>query len=223
MNRIRLTAITGLALALASTAGAQGAEPYTFRMLLGRDTLSSEVVQRTPVRLDVSLIDKTASAHWQYGLTLTPDGRVTRMHNAFYRLAQRDTTPFQTAELVFTGDSVTATIAGNVSRVEHLATNPGAIPYINPSFAMIEQIVRRAWAMGHPVDTVPVFLVSGGRTIPATVTRVGRDSAVVALGAAIHVAVGPDGALLGALIPAQRVRVIRLAGAHPLVTEKIEH
>ncbi len=64
-----------LVLALGSNAGAQGAEQYTFRMLLGRDTLTSEVVQRTPTHVDVDMIDKSTGAHRQYGLTLAPDGQ----------------------------------------------------------------------------------------------------------------------------------------------------
>ncbi len=155
-------AAAGLALLLAAPAGAQAAAPYTFRMLVGRDTLSSEVVQRTATRLDVDMIDKSTGARWQYGMTLAPDGRVPAMTNAYYRLAKGDTVPFQRAELTFGPDSVTVTISGNVSRVEHLATRPGVVPYINPSFAMIEQVVRRARAMGGAVDTVPLFMVAGG-------------------------------------------------------------
>ncbi|HEU4988371.1 MAG TPA: alpha/beta fold hydrolase [Gemmatimonadaceae bacterium] len=213
-----------LLLALGGTARAQGAETYTFRMLLGRDTLTSEVVQRTGARLDVELVDKTSGARWQYGLTLAPAGAVPAMTSAFYRLAQGDTVPFQTVEIAFAGDSVTATIGGNVSRVERLATSAGALPYINPSFAMIEQVIRRAWAMGGGTDTVPLFMLAGGRTIPAVVERVGGDSVVVRIGpSAIRAAVGADGALLGATIPAQGVHVVRLEGAHPLASRPIDY
>lgn len=213
-----------LAAATAAGAGAQNAAPYTFRMLLGRDTIASEVVQRTATRVDVDLMDRATGARWQYGMTVAPDGRVSAISNAFYRMAQGDTVPFQRAELVFGADSVTATISGNVSRIEHLATQPGAVPYINPSFAMIEQAVRRARAMGGAVDTVPLFMVAGGQTVPAIVERAASDSAVVRIGAAaIRAAVGPDGELLGAVIPSQRVTVIRLEGAHPLVTRKIDY
>ncbi len=217
-------AAAGLALVLAGTARAQGAAPYTFRMILGRDTLSSEVVQRTPSRLDVDMIDKTTGAHWQYGMTLAPDGRVSAMSNAYYRLAKSDTVPFQRADVAFEGDSVTVTVSGNVSRFAHLATQAGAVPYINPSFAMIEQVLRRARAMGGAVDTVPLFMLVGGQTVPAIVERQGTDSAVVRIGmAAMHAAVGPDGELLGLVIPVQQVRVIRLEGAHPLVTGTVDY
>ncbi|MGH7671054.1 MAG: alpha/beta hydrolase family protein [Gemmatimonadaceae bacterium] len=223
MSRMTAAAF-GLTLGFAARAHAQGAEPYTFRMLLGRDTLSSEVVQRTATRLDGDLIDKSTGARWQYTMTLAPDGHVSAMSNAFFRLTDGDTVPFQRAELAFGSDAVTVTISGNVSRVEHLPTTPGVVPYINPSFAMVEQALRRARSMGGTADTVPLFMVAGGQTVPAVIDRVGSDSAIIHIGAAaIRAAVGPGGELLGAVIPAQHVTVIRLAGAHPLVIQKIDY
>ncbi len=214
----------GLLLALTSAAGAQGAEQYTFRMLLGRDTLTSEVVQRAAAVVDVDMIDKATGGHWQFGLALTPDARVSVMHNAFYRLAQGDTVPFQRAELTFGADTVAVAISGNVSRTQRIASRPDALPYINPSFALIEQVVRRARAMGGAVDTVPMFMVSGGQTIPAVVTRVDADSVTIRIATSeMRAAVGPDGALLGAVIPVQHVTVVRLAGVHPLVMRKVDY
>lgn len=222
MNRVLLAA--GLCLAAASSAGAQGADQYTFRMLIGHDTLTSEVVQRTTTRVDVDMLDKTSGARWRYAMTLTPDGRVPLLHNAVYRLAKGDTVPFQSADLAFGRDSVTVTISGNVSRVQTLPTRPGALPYINPSFAMVEQVLRRARAAGGATDTVPLFMVSGGQTVPALIVWVGRDSATVQIGGAtIRAAVDADGALLGAVIPVQHVTVIRLPGARALVTRTIDY
>ena len=225
MNRTLLAA-AGLALALAAPAPApaQLAPPYTFVMMLGKDTIVSEVVQRTATRLDVDMVDRTTGAHWRYAMDLRPDGTVPSMSNAYYRLAQGDTVPVQRAELAFTGDSVVVTISGNVSRVERLATRPGVIPYINPSSAMIEQILHRARAMGGAEDTVPVFALVGGATVPTIVTWVGRDSAVLAIGAArMRLSVGEDGSLLGMAVPMQGVRVVRVEGAHPLATHRIDY
>ena len=223
MIRTSLAAL-GLLAALAAGARAQGGEQYTFRMILGRDTLSSEVVQRAPDFAHVDLVDKSTGVRWVMSMSLGPDGRVPAIHNAIYRLSQGDTVPFQTADLAFAGDSVTARIGGNVSRTEHLATRAGALPYINPSFAMIEQVLLRARAMRGAADTVPLFMVSGGQTIPATVQWLGADSAIVTIGgAAIHAAVGRDGSLLGAAIPAQHVIVVRENGAHPLVSRPINY
>lgn len=214
----------GLTLAAGVQAHAQTAEPYTFRMLLNGDTVTSEVVQRTVTRVDVDMIDKTVGARYQFGLTLAPDGRVLAMQNAFSPLTNADGPPLQRATLQFAPDTVVVTISGNVNAVQRLATRPGAMPYVNPSFALIEQITRRARAMGGAADTVPMFMVAGGQTIPVVVERVGADSMVIHIGAAVvRAAVGAGGALLGAVIPSQHVVVIRMPGAHPLVVQKIDY
>jgi hypothetical protein len=69
-----------------------------------------------------------------------------------------------------------------------------------------------------------MFMVSGGKTVPAFIRHVGGDSAVIRLGAAIiRAAVGPDGALLGAVIPSQHVRVVRAEGEHSLASAPIDY
>ena len=193
-------------------------------MLVAEDTITSEVVSRTATRVDVDMIYKAQGARWRYAMTLAPDGRVPTMTSAFYRIALGDTVPFQSAQLAFRGDSVRVTISGNVSRVESLTTRAGAIPYINPSAAMLEQVLRRARALGAPVDTVPIFMLTGGRTVPVTVTWLPPDSGVLQLaGIEMRAHVAPDGALLSLAVPAQGARVIRLEGAHPLRTRKIDY
>jgi dipeptidyl aminopeptidase/acylaminoacyl peptidase len=223
MIRRRL-AVAGLLFLPPAAAAAQGPEPYTFRMVLGQDTIVSEVVQRTATRLDVDMLDKLTGARFRYGMSLTPDGRVPAMTSAFYRVAQGDTVPFHSADLELRDDSARVTVSGNGARVETLATQPGAVPYINPSAAMLEQVLRRARAIGNDVDTVPIFALAGGRTVPVQVTWVGKDSAVMLLATVeMRAAVSPDGGLLGLAVPAQHARVIRLEGAHPLVIRKIDY
>jgi dipeptidyl aminopeptidase/acylaminoacyl peptidase len=216
--------VTGLSVGLVVSAAGQEAPPHTFRMILEQDTIASEVVVRTPTRVDLDLVFKLMGARWRCALTLTPDGRVAAMTDAFYRLAQGDTVPFQSADLAFGPDSLRITVSGNESRVQSLAVPPGAVPYINPSSTMLEQVLRRARALGHPVDTVPVFLLAGGQTVPVGVTWAGPDSAVLQFaGVEMRAAVAADGALLGWTVPAQRARVIRLDGAHPLIARKVDY
>ncbi|MEJ2678824.1 MAG: alpha/beta fold hydrolase [Gemmatimonadota bacterium] len=214
----------GLWWGVVAPAVAQGTGPYTFRMIVGRDTTSSEVVTRTVTQVDVDMIYGAGGQHWHYTMMLAPDQRVTRFTTAFYRLAAGDTVPFQSAVMDFVGDSVHAKISGNVERTETDPTTAGAIPYINPSAAAIEQVLLRARAMGGAADTVPIFMVSGGQTIPVSVTWQGADSAVLKLASVeMRAEVGPDGSLLGLTIPAQHSRVIRMDGAHPLVTKAIDY
>jgi dienelactone hydrolase len=222
MSRVLLSA-GFLTLGPASLA-AQATQPYTFLMMLGRDTVVSEVVVKSPARVEVDMLDKLNAAHWHYALTTTTDGRVPTMTNAFYRVAQGDTLPFQSAELVFQGDSVRIAISGNVSRVQMLPAPPEALPYINPSSAMIEQLLRRARARGRQVDTLPLFALTGGRIIPAQITWTSGDSATITLGGAVLRAAFAQengGRLLGLTTPGSRV--VRLEGAHPLLLKKIDY
>jgi len=210
--------------ALVAPAAHQGAAPYTFLMLFGNDTIASDVVLRSAQQVDVDFIYKVAEQHWHYTMMLKPDDAVASMTNAFYRLAQGDTVPAQRATFTFRRDSVRVDISGNVTRTEHLATQPGAIPYINPSSAMLEQVLMRAKAIGNAVDTVPILAVSGGQTVSVTVSWLGTDSAVMNLaGVEMRAAVGPDGSLLGLTVPAQGARVVRVAGMHPVVSEPIDY
>jgi len=215
--------ITGLSFGLAAPAAGQ-TEQYTFRMVARGDTITSEVVSRSATRVDVDMISKPQGARFVYGMLLAPDGRVLAMTNAFYRIALGDTVPVQRADVTFAGDSVRVAISGNVSRAESLMTTPGAIPYINPSAAMLEQVLRRARAMGGAVDTVPLFMLAGGQTLPVVVTWLPPDSALLHLASvAMRARVAPDGALLGLDIPTQGARVLRLEGVHPLITRTIDY
>ncbi len=208
----------------AAPAAFQATSPYTFLMLLGNDTIASDVVLRSAQQVDVDFVYKVAGQHWHYTMMLTPDGAVASMTNAFYRLAQGDTAPVQSAIFTFARDSARVDISGNVTRTERLATQPGAIPYINPSSAMLEQVLMRARAIGNPSDTVPILAVVGGRTVPVVVTWRGADSAIMNLaGVEMRAAVAKNGALLGLTVPAQGARVVRVAGAHPVMSEPIDY
>lgn len=220
-----LGALISAAPIFAPRAAAQTPGAYTFLMITGKDTIASDVVVRTPTSVDVDFIFTLGGQHWHYTMFVTPDQRVVKMANAFYRLHQ-DTVPLQSADFTFDPDSVHIDISGNVSRTEVIATEPGVIPYINPSSAMIEQMLLRAKAngTGAPADTVPLFAVSGGKTLPIPITWVGGDSAVIMLGTVeMRAAIGPDGSLMGDTVPSQGIGVVRVPGAHPVVTQPIDY
>lgn len=205
---------------------AQEAGTYTFRMEVGGQTMGTEVVHRSPVRVEVDLVTLLGAGRVHYVLTVAPDGRVPAMTAAMYGAAE-DTAPAETIDLRFEDDSAVATLSGRTSRVERLATRAGAMPYINPSAAMIEQLLRRARDLGSSVgqvDTVPLFAVQGGSTTPVTVTWTGPDSATLAIAGVemrAHFTAGGDVESLA--VPAQRLRFERVDGAHPLHQEKIDY
>jgi hypothetical protein len=82
------------------------------------------------------------------------------------------------------------------------------VPYLNMSFALLEQAVRRSKVGG--TKEVPFFNLGGGQTVSGKITSLGSDSLNLAIGdVQYHLRVDPAGRLLGASIPSQHVMVIR--------------
>ncbi len=224
----RIGLLSALLVMAPASLAAQGARSYTLRMTLGSDTVGSEVVRRTPLRAEVDMDNRLAGGRWQYALTLAPGGRPTALSASFYR-GRDDAPPYETVDLELRGDSVIADLKGAATRVERIESRSGAVPYINPSAAMLEQVLLRARALrgsgGSTAgeDTVPIFAVQGGGTTAATVRWSGADSAVLRLGGVeMHARLDPDG-LVSLEIPAQNVTVERVEGVHPRTVEKIDY
>ena len=85
----------------------------------------------------------------------------------------------QRTRVVFRDDSVAVDdMGGRGLKTLVLGTERGAMPYINLSFALLEQAVRRARSLGAGAAEVPFFNLSGtdrqsGQTIRGKVTPVG--------------------------------------------------
>ena len=170
-----------------------------------RDTIAIERTERIGDKLAGALVFKLAGLRFDYVLTIAADKGVTHMENAARPAAADPTSaPSQSATLEFRADSVFAEVhPGGMQRIKSRA---GAMPYINPSIALLELIVQRSLAATPPLDSVPVFAVAGGRTGMAAVKRVSADSLVVSIGAAeFGVRVGPGGELLSGGVAAQNV------------------
>jgi hypothetical protein len=88
-------------------------------------------------------------------------------------------------------------------------TQAGALPYINLSFALLEQAVRRARVAPEHTE-VPFFNLGGGQTVSAKLSPLGSDSLLLEIGSVrYHLLVDVDGRLMGGRIPAQNVIVDR--------------
>jgi hypothetical protein len=97
-----------------------------------------------------------------------------------------------------------------------LPTQSGAVPYINLSFGLLEQAIRRAAVLGKDSVKVAFFNLSrsasqgGGATVVGTVARLAADSVSLDLGQIeFRLQVDPHGRLLGGGIPAQRLTFTR--------------
>jgi len=196
---------------------AQAPEKSVFLIRRGTDTVATETLSRTPTELTGTLTFHQASAksEW-YHAVVGPDatmpllevnvreGLDTGLVRA--RVAQR-------TRAIFRDDSVAVddmTDHGMGTRV--FPTRVGAVPYLNLSFGLLEQAVRRAAALGGDSVKVAFFNMSGspggggGATVVGTVSRIGADSVALDLGSVeFRMRVDAAGRLLGGGIPAQRL------------------
>jgi len=214
------TVVLVLSLALTTGARAQEAQTYTFRLLVGDDTIASDVVHRTPVNLEIDLVALNAGMRTMVTMTLAGDERVTSATQRNYPLGATDTVAVYSLVMEFAGDSVRGELTrpGRGTQTTVLPTRSGAALHLDASSATVEQVLRRARAMGGETVTVPVLDLSTARTAPAVVRWAAADSAVVTYSdLEVHATVGEDGALLEYTVPSLGARAIRLEGAHPLI------
>jgi hypothetical protein len=92
-------------------------------------------------------------------------------------------------------------------------TEQGAIPYIKPSTALMEQIVRRARALGGAEVRIPVFVVSGaGATVFARAEFTSPHAAWLTLGGTeVLLRLDEAGRITAGSIPAQNLTIERVA------------
>ncbi len=183
----------------------------TFALMLGSDTVATERFTRSADRLEAELAGRgsagiRASVH--YEAVLRPDASMERFVGAIPGAP--------VASVTFQGDSAIVTRGADTVR---RAVPRGAVLYINPSPSLMEQIVRRARALGGtrggPAQEVPVLVSgAGGQTAMAAVTFPAADSAQLVLGpATVLLRVDAAGAVLGGSVPGQGVTISRSVDA----------
>jgi uncharacterized protein len=211
----RLAAATAVCILTALPAAsltAQGdGQAYAFVLRLANgDTVSVERVVRSATRLQLDLgVRMGASVRATMDLTLGAGATVTRLALEGRRgTAAPDSPPSQRVTVTLGADSATVEVTppAGAPRVQRFATGAPAIPYVNPSFALVEQMVMRARALGGTGDTtrVPLFEMNSGQTVSVAVVRIGSDSVAVAIGPAVsRLAVDAAGHVRGGVIPGQ--------------------
>ena len=118
------------------------------------------------------------------------------------------------ARVIFREDSAAVDEANDRGiRTYVFGTQRGAIPYLNLSFALLEQAVRQARAHSSAAE-VPLFNLGGGQTVNGKVSSLGSDSLAMAIGTIeFHLRVDAAGHLLGGRIPAQNLVAERVGGS----------
>jgi hypothetical protein len=182
----------------------------TFIIRHARDTIAIERFTRSETRLEGTLFikDKNKTNH-RYKALVAPDGTLPLFELTIREgtdSAGRKARVTQRARVIFKEDSVAIdAIGGDGLQTRVFETARGAVPYLNLSFAMLEQAVRRA-RLSPDTSKVAFFNLGGGQTLTASISRLGGDSLRLDIGnLQYRLRVDQAGRILGARIPAQDV------------------
>ncbi len=183
-----------------------------FVVTVGSDTIATERITRDASEVKSDLLVESQGARIIFTMQLGPAATVPRLvTEARPANAPASAPPMQRATIDFTRDSALVTIGDAAQPSQRFAAPAGTLPFINLSSAIVEQILRRAKALGGATVDVPLFAVAGGQLLQARVEWTSADSATLALGGAtIHAKVSPEGEFLGGTVPTQGVTFTRV-------------
>ena len=191
------------------------ADSGTFVVRHSGDTVATETFSRqeTTIQGTLSLNNSNHTFH-RYTAVLAPDASVPMIDVSVREDADSGRVKaklVQRARVIFKNDSAAVdAIIGQSIETRVFGTQAGAIPYLNMSFALLEQAIRRSRSAGATPGEVPFFNLGGGQTLSATLRPVGSDSMALAIGdVEFRLRVDPEGRVLGGAIPKQDVVVER--------------
>ena len=210
----------GVAQTASSGASAVVEDAGTFLVRRGADTVATEEFSRRGVELHGRLAFK---AHRflseRYRAIVAPDATVPLVEVTVRNGPDSGTVQAkftQRTRVVFRDDSVAIDDIGSRGlKTLVFGTEPGAMPYLNLSFALLEQAIQRARAISRDAAEVPFFNLSGtdrqsGQTVRGKVTFLGSDSVSVGIGTVeFRLLVDREGHLMGGGIPAQNLVIER--------------
>lgn len=215
MLRVGCYVVLVLSLAVPASLSAQtSADSGTFVVRHAGDTVATERFSRTPTHLEGTLaIHNSKGTSERWSAVVAPDAtlpliEVTVREGAGSEAGKAKVR--QRARVMFKDDSAAVDEVGDAGIMTRIfGTERGAIPYLNLSFALLEQGIRRARATPG-TDQVAFFNLAGGQTKSAKVSPLGTDSVNLDLGdVEFHLRVDAAGQVLGGRIPKQDVVVER--------------
>ncbi|HEY8106641.1 MAG TPA: hypothetical protein VIE46_11065 [Gemmatimonadales bacterium] len=214
---MRASLLLLLPLVVPAAVSAQDPEKSVFVIRRGTDTVATEELARTSTEVTGTLTfrAKGSTSEW-YRAVVAPDTTIALVEVNVREGVDTGLVKarvVQRTRVIFRGDSVAVDdITGHGMQTQVLATQVGAVPYLNLSFGLLEQAIRRATALGRDSVKVAFFNLSGGAgqrggsTVVGTVARVGADSVALDLGSVkFRLRVDAAGRLLGGGIPAQHL------------------
>jgi hypothetical protein len=189
------------------------ADSAVFVVRHAHDTVAVERFSRSAIKIEGTLAIRNAKrTSERYSAVIGPDGTLPLIEvtvregvdtgRAKSRIVQR-------ARVIFKEDSAAVDEIGDAGLVTRVfGTEVGAIPYLNLSFALLEQAIRKAG--GRAGSEVSFFNLGGGQTLKAKISALGTDSLRLDIGdVRYHLKMDHAGRLLGGTIPVQEVVVDR--------------
>ena len=218
MKRLRGLMAMAIGAALLPSLGAgQAPQEGAFVLLIGDDTLAIENFSRGPATASAEITGRSVG-RLAYTAYLAADQSIRQIGLQAWTPGQApDTPPVQDATLTMGGDTAdfVARRPGAEPTRQALPTRPDAIPFLNPSFLLVEQILRHSRELGGDTVQIPLLLLQGGQTISSGVVWHAPDSATLTVGGvAMNVTMTEEGRLVSAAIPSQNLRVERAEGRH---------
>ena len=196
-------------------AGQSVADSGVFVVRHSGDTVATETFSRKETSIQGTLtLNNSKHTFHRYTAVLAPDASVPMIDVAVREDADGGRVKaklVQRARVIFKEDSAAVdAVIGQSIETRVFGTEVGAIPYLNMSFALLEQAIRRSRAPGATAGQVPFFNLGGGQTVSGTLKSVGSDSLTLAIGEVeFRLRVDPQGRVLGGTIPTQDVIVER--------------
>ena len=206
--------LAALFLLMAPALAAQtAADSGTFVVRHAGDTVATETFSRGETSIQGTLaLNNFKHTFHRYTAVVAPDASVPMIDIVVREDADSGRIKarlLQRSRIIFREDSAAVdAVIGQAISTQVLGTQAGAIPYLNMSFALLEQAVRRSRAGGG--KQVPFFNLAAGQTVSGTLSPVGADSLALAIGdVEFRLKVDPAGRVLGGAIPKQDVQVDR--------------
>jgi hypothetical protein len=180
----------------------------------GADTVAVERFVRSATKLEGTLAlrnAKTTSEH--YSAVIGPDATLPLIEVTVREgvdTGAADAKVVQRARVIFKNDSAAVDEVGSAGLMTRVfGTNAGALPYLNLSFALLEQAVRRSRLAGSE-SQLSFFNLGGGQTVTARISALGGDSLKLDIGkVGFRLKVDQVGRVLGGRILGQDVLVER--------------
>lgn len=186
-----------------------------FALIHSGSDIFTESFTRTPERLE-TVLTNPGGGRAAITADLADNATVTRLDVREFR--RGDTVAARHSAAVFVGDSVFLEQSGQGPPLAARRQIPaGSIPFVNPSPSLMDQIVRRARAIGGSSVQVPVWAASGGgQPTTATVTLEGNRARIHVNNVDVLLDYDGSGRLTGGSVPQQGLTIERRpAGAPP--------